>query len=375
MANSPTVELTNAPVFPVGEIDDPPGRRRRQRLHGRRLRRRLRQGRARPARHVLVRRASGQLAAGGGRHRVIIYNEGNTPARQNPIFVDNQPTRRDDPGRDLELHARQRAAAGLQAEQEPDRRLQGLRLLRGPLPQPGDRRDARRRPEPRRRGRRAPGLRARPARASTTTAPAPRRCSRRPRSSPRGHYNLRQKIRFAWWGAEENGLVGLAATTPRPSARRRWTKIDVMLDYDMLASPNYIRGIYDGDGDDPPRTRRRTRPARRARARSRRSSTTWFRCPGPEERARPFDGRSDYVGFTQRGIPAGGVFAGAEGVEDRRAGDDLRRCRGRVVRPVLPPDLRQPVDDPDRRPADQRGAASTCPRSRRRGRRRPRRAR
>ena len=26
----------------------------------------------------------------------------------------------------------------------------------------------------------------------------------------------------------------------------------------------------------------------------------------------PFDGRSDYVGFTDRGIPAGGVFAGAE---------------------------------------------------------------
>jgi len=29
----------------------------------------------------------------------------------------------------------------------------------------------------------------------------------------------------------------------------------------------------------------------------------------------PFDGRSDYVGFTDRGIPAGGVFAGAEGVK------------------------------------------------------------
>ena len=26
----------------------------------------------------------------------------------------------------------------------------------------------------------------------------------------------------------------------------------------------------------------------------------------------PFDGRSDYVGFTNRGIPAGGIFAGAE---------------------------------------------------------------
>ena len=26
----------------------------------------------------------------------------------------------------------------------------------------------------------------------------------------------------------------------------------------------------------------------------------------------PFDGRSDYVGFTDLGIPAGGIFAGAE---------------------------------------------------------------
>ena len=26
----------------------------------------------------------------------------------------------------------------------------------------------------------------------------------------------------------------------------------------------------------------------------------------------PFDGRSDYVGFVKRGIPSGGVFAGAE---------------------------------------------------------------
>jgi Zn-dependent M28 family amino/carboxypeptidase len=27
----------------------------------------------------------------------------------------------------------------------------------------------------------------------------------------------------------------------------------------------------------------------------------------------PFDGRSDYVGFTNLGIPAGGIFAGPEG--------------------------------------------------------------
>src|SRR4029078_10915362 len=32
-----------------------------------------------------------QLAQAAGATAVIIYNEGNTPARQNPIFVDNQP--------------------------------------------------------------------------------------------------------------------------------------------------------------------------------------------------------------------------------------------------------------------------------------------
>ena len=114
----------------------------------------------------------------------------------------------------------------------------------------------------------------------------------------------------------------------------------MMLDYDMLASPNYIRVIYDGDGDDA--EDRATRPARRARARSSRSSTTGSARRASQSERVPFDGRSDYVGFTDRGIPAGGVFAGAEGVKTAERGGDLRRRRGRVVRPVLPPDLRQP---------------------------------
>ena len=59
MANSPTVELTNAPVFPVGGIVDPPTGGSASGCAAARLRRRLRQGRARPARHVPVRRRSG----------------------------------------------------------------------------------------------------------------------------------------------------------------------------------------------------------------------------------------------------------------------------------------------------------------------------
>ena len=58
---------------------------------------------------------------------------------------------------------------------------------------------------------------------------------------------LAQKIRFGWWGGEEEGLIGstyYAKSLPQSEA----DKIDVMLDFDMLASPNYVRFVYDGDG-------------------------------------------------------------------------------------------------------------------------------
>src|SRR3954464_11483570 len=72
----------------------------------------------------------------------------------------------------------------------------------------------------------------------------------------------------------------------------------------------------------------RTCPARPAPARARRASPAtrptggWGGGGGAPTREGPerggggepipFDGRSDYVGFVDRGIPAGGVFAGAE---------------------------------------------------------------
>ena len=113
-------------------------------------------------------------------------------------------------------------------------------MFDGPLAQPGDRRDARRRSEQRRRGRRAPRLRAagpgiNDDGSGTATLLA------QAQELAAGHYNLRQKIRFAWWGAEENGLVGSSYYAENLSDKEV-AKIDVMLDYDMLASPNYIRG-------------------------------------------------------------------------------------------------------------------------------------
>ena len=120
---------------------------------------------------------------------------------------------------------------------------------------------------------------------------------------------LKQKIRFGWWGAEEEGLIG-SNYYAENLTEDEVGKIDVMLDYDMLSSPNYARLVYDGDGsegDNP--------------AGPEGSGTVeevfreWFASKRQPVVGIPFDGRSDYVGFTNRGIPAGGVFAGAEGVK------------------------------------------------------------
>ena len=81
-----------------------------------------------------------------------------------------------------------------------------------------------------------------------------------------------------------------------------------MLDTDMIASPNFARLVYDGDGSTfgselagPPGTGTIERVL----------TDDWAR-RGLASEPIPFDGRSDYVGFINRGIPAGGVFAGAE---------------------------------------------------------------
>lgn len=54
------------------------------------------------------------------------------------------------------------------------------------------------------------------------------------------------KVRFAWWGAEESGLLGsdhYVATLPQAEQ----SKIALYLNFDMVGSPNHFFGIYDGD--------------------------------------------------------------------------------------------------------------------------------
>ena len=83
-----------------------------------------------------------------------------------------------------------------------------------------------------------------------------------------------------------------------------------MLDFDMVASPNFARQVYDGNGSEA------GNPAGPGGSGFiEQLFTDWFDSVNQAHEPIPFDGRSDYVGFTDAGIPAGGIFTGAEKVK------------------------------------------------------------
>src|SRR3954467_1505642 len=117
----------------------------------------------------------------------------------------------------------------------------------------------------------------------------------------------RNKIRFLWFGGEEDGLVGSQYYAAHLSDAEV-ARTDMMLDTDMIASPNFARLVYDGDGS----TFGSEVSGPAGSGTVERVLVDYWAKRGLVSEPIPFDGRSDYVGFVNRGIPAGGVFAGAE---------------------------------------------------------------
>jgi Zn-dependent M28 family amino/carboxypeptidase len=117
----------------------------------------------------------------------------------------------------------------------------------------------------------------------------------------------RNHVRFLWVGAEEEGLVGSGFYVDSLSPTEL-SKIIAMLDFDMVASPNYARLVYDGDGS----TFGANFSGPNGSGFIESQFTTWFGSQGIANEPIPFDGRSDYVAFTNAGIPSGGIFTGAE---------------------------------------------------------------
>ena len=115
---------------------------------------------------------------------------------------------------------------------------------------------------------------------------------------------VKNKVRFAWWGAEENGLIGSTYYVDHLTAAQK-KKIALNLNFDMLGSPNYVRFVYDGDAAGTPA----------GSGAIEKTFVDYYKSRGLPVEATPFDGRSDYGPFIDAGIPAGGVDSGAEGVK------------------------------------------------------------
>ncbi|MFD4477404.1 MULTISPECIES: M28 family metallopeptidase [unclassified Streptomyces] len=107
-------------------------------------------------------------------------------------------------------------------------------------------------------------------------------------------YKPTKHLRFAWWGAEELGLVGSSHYVDKLPADER-SKIKDYLNFDMIGSPNPGYFVYD---DDP-------------------AIEKTFKdfyggldlATEPDEEG---DGRSDHAPFKDAGIPVGGLFSGAD---------------------------------------------------------------
>lgn len=118
----------------------------------------------------------------------------------------------------------------------------------------------------------------------------------------------RNRVRFAFWSGEEDGLLGSDYYVSQLSkAEIKGTALN--LNFDMVGSPNSVNFVYDGDGDalgvSGPNGSGVIEDV----------FTDYFDSQGEPSEPTDFDGRSDYFGFIEAGIPAGGLFTGAEGIK------------------------------------------------------------
>jgi Zn-dependent M28 family amino/carboxypeptidase len=122
--------------------------------------------------------------------------------------------------------------------------------------------------------------------------------------------NPRNMVRFAWWGAEEAGLVGSIAYVNSLSQAER-DRITLYLNFDMVGSPNHVFFIYDGDDSDGVGAG----PGPAGSAEIEQTFEAFFNMVGEPFKGTDFSGRSDYGPFIAAGIPSGGLFTGAEGIK------------------------------------------------------------
>ncbi|MBX7431987.1 M20/M25/M40 family metallo-hydrolase [Mycobacterium sp. Y57] len=118
-------------------------------------------------------------------------------------------------------------------------------------------------------------------------------------------------VRFGFWGAEESGLLGSSNYVESLSVEQL-KDIALYLNFDMLGSPNPGYFTYDGDQSTLPAPGEGVPRVPEGSAGIERTLVAYLDRAGKPAEDTSFNGRSDYDGFTKSGVPAGGLFSGAE---------------------------------------------------------------
>jgi Zn-dependent M28 family amino/carboxypeptidase len=147
-------------------------------------------------------------------------------------------------------------------------------------------------------------------------------------SSPQVH----NAVRFAFWGAEEEGLIGSTHYVETLDAEAL-KDVALYLNFDMLASPNPGYFTYDGDQSAPPSSDGGVPRVPEGSAGIERTLAAYLDGAGKKAQDTDFDGRSDYDAFTQAGVPSGGLFAGAE---DNMTAEQAKLWGGQADKPFDP---------------------------------------
>ncbi|WP_277523259.1 M20/M25/M40 family metallo-hydrolase [Arthrobacter sp. ES3-54] len=134
------------------------------------------------------------------------------------------------------------------------------------------------------------------------------------------------RVRFAFWGGEEDGLYGSQHYVDELS-QAEIGQTAANLNVDMAASPNGVRSVHDGDGSDF---------GHAGPAGSKAIEDILFRYfqenALPAEPT-PFDGGSDYDAFLSAGIPGGGLFTGDVEKKSQAQAQSFGGAAGKVLDP------------------------------------------
>ncbi|MGD6978683.1 MULTISPECIES: M20/M25/M40 family metallo-hydrolase [Citricoccus] len=147
---------------------------------------------------------------------------------------------------------------------------------------------------------------------------------------------IKHKVRFAWWGAEEyRRAPGSRAYVEDLDDEDELENIKAYLNFDMVASPNPVIGVYDAKDDDA------SQDIPEGSVKVMKFFTDYFDSRGQPWVATGWDMSSDQRSFTREDVPVGGLFTGSD---ERKSRKDVRIFGG-VAKAPRDPNYHTPNDD------------------------------